>query len=274
MALDERLLADSWPIINAGGRFTETYAISNRDRSVGARLAGEIARLRGEEGFPEGTIDVVFEGVAGQSFGAFCTGGMRLTLRGDAQDYVGKSMHAGTIVIAQPGDCPVESHLTTIVGNTVLYGATGGEAFLAGRAGERFCVRNSGCVAVVEGCGDHGCEYMTGGTVVILGVFGRNFGAGMSGGEAFVLDLHGHLPELANRDMIELDRVEGAADQRRLRSLIEKHLALTSSARAARILEMWEESLPAFWRVAAKASKDAAPIVEVLPARAAAPKPA
>ncbi|MGH7242601.1 MAG: glutamate synthase large subunit [Phycisphaerales bacterium] len=274
MPLDERVLADAWPLLYAGGTLTQTYSICNRDRTVGARLAGEIARFKGEAGFAEDTANLIFEGVAGQSFGAFCTRGMRLTLRGDAQDYVGKSMHGGTIVIAQPEDCVVESHINTIVGNTVLYGATGGEVFIAGRAGERFCVRNSGCMAVVEGCGDHGCEYMTGGTVVILGAFGRNFGAGMSGGEAFVLDLHGHLPELANREMIELSRVQPGADERRLRSLIEKHLQLTGSKRAAAILETWHESLPCFWRVAAKEPKDARPIVEVPPVRIKAPEPA
>jgi glutamate synthase (ferredoxin) len=252
MPLDERLLADAWPVISAGGRFEHVYPICNRDRTVGARLAGEIARLRGESGFPEGTVEVAFEGTAGQSFGAFCTNGMRLTLRGDAQDYVGKSMHAGTIIIAQPRSCPVESHLTTIVGNTVLYGATGGRAFFAGRAGERFCVRNSGATAVAEGCGDHGCEYMTGGTVVLLGVFGRNFGAGMSGGEAFVLDLHGHLPELANREMIALSRVGGTPHEHRLRALVELHLELTESPRARALLESWDEALPLFWHVTPK----------------------
>jgi glutamate synthase domain-containing protein 2/glutamate synthase domain-containing protein 1/glutamate synthase domain-containing protein 3 len=266
MPLDERLLSEAWPVISAGGRFVRTYAIGNCDRTVGARLAGEIARLRGEAGFEAGTIDATFRGTAGQSFGAFCTAGMRLTLRGDAQDYVGKSMHAGTIVIAQPKECPVESHLTTIVGNTVLYGATGGELFIAGRAGERFCVRNSGALAIAEGCGDHGCEYMTGGTVVLLGVFGRNFGAGMSGGEAFVLDLHGHLPELANREMIEMKRVAAGPEAERLRGLIERHASETDSARARAILETWADALPTFWRVTPKAAVAAAPEVVVVKA--------
>jgi len=254
MSLDERLLADAWPIISAGGNFNKSYAICNRERAVGARLAGEIARLRGEAGFAANTINVTFEGTAGQSFAAFCTSGMKLTLRGDAQDYVAKSMHSGTLIIAQPAACPVESHLTTIVGNTVLYGATGGEAFIAGRAGERFCVRNSGATAVAEGCGDHGCEYMTGGTVVILGVFGRNFGAGMSGGEAFVIDLHGHLPDLANREMITLARVGGTEHEPRLLQLIQRHLELTQSPRAREILDTWSESMPTFWRVSPKPS--------------------
>jgi glutamate synthase domain-containing protein 2/glutamate synthase domain-containing protein 1/glutamate synthase domain-containing protein 3 len=274
MPLDERLLADAWPIISAGGRLERVYPICNRDRTVGARLAGEIARLRGEAGFPEGTVDVVFVGTAGQSFGAFCTNGMRLTLRGDAQDYVGKSMHAGTIVIVQPRNCPVESHLTTIVGNTVLYGATGGEAFFAGRAGERFCVRNSGATAVAEGCGDHGCEYMTGGTVVLLGVFGRNFGAGMSGGEAFVLDLHGHLPELANREMITLSRVDGTPHEKRLRGLVERHLELTGSSRARALLDTWSEAVPKFWHVTPRQADVPATPVLVLVSEPRAAKPA
>lgn len=276
MPLDEHILADAWPAIYAGGTFTRTYSICNRERTVGARLAGEIARLRGEAGYPSNTVDLTFEGVAGQSFGAFCTNGMRLTLRGDAQDYVGKSMHGGTIIIAQPHDCSIDSHLNTIVGNTVLYGATGGNVFIAGRAGERFCVRNSGCTAVVEGCGDHGCEYMTGGTVVILGVFGRNFGAGMSGGEAFVLDLHGHLPELANMEMIELCRVSEARDVQRLRALIEQHHVITQSKRARHILDTWVESLPRFWRVTAQLTDHSqpAPVVEIPLARIKAPEPA
>ena len=250
MPLDERLVADAWPIISAGGSFTRTYDITNRDRAVGARLAGEIARLRGESGFPDRTIQATFKGTAGQSFGAFCTHGMHLTLRGDAQDYVAKSMHAGTIVIAQADECPAESHRTTIAGNTILYGATGGELYIAGRAGERFCVRNSGATAVAEGCGDHCCEYMTGGVVVILGIFGRNFGAGMSGGEAFVMDLHGHLPDLANMEMIKMVRVAPETDaEQRLRSLLERHLALTGSPRARDILETWSEALPTFWQV-------------------------
>jgi len=274
MPLDERILADAWPAIYAGGIFTQTYPITNRERAVGARLAGEIARLRGEDGYPDDTVNLTFQGVAGQSFGSFCTNGMRLTLRGDAQDYVGKSMHGGTIVIAQPLDCPIESHINTIAGNTVLYGATGGEVFIAGRAGERFCVRNSGCTAVVEGVGDHGCEYMTGGTVIILGAFGRNFGAGMSGGEAFVLDLHGHLPELANLEMVELHRVTPGPEERRLRSLIEKHHTLTGSRRAADILDTWTESLPCFWRMIAKPTDHPAPIVEVSISRTKTPEPA
>ncbi|MBX3379471.1 MAG: glutamate synthase large subunit [Phycisphaeraceae bacterium] len=274
MPLDERILADAWPVIYAGGTFTQTYTICNRERTVGARLAGEIARFKGEDGYPDNTVNLTFEGVAGQSFGSFCTNGMCLTIRGDAQDYVGKSMHGGTIIISQPSDCPIDSHLNTIVGNTVLYGATGGEAFFAGRAGERFCVRNSGCTAVVEGCGDHGCEYMTGGTVVVLGVFGRNFGAGMSGGEAMVLDLHGHLTELANLEMVELHRVTPGPDERRLRALIEKHQKLTGSKRAGSILETWDESLPCFWRVIAKPTAAPAQIIEVPLARTKAREPA
>ena len=249
MPLDEAILADAWPQIAAGGSAKLRYTITNRDRTVGARLAGEIARQYGEQGLAEGTIEVELEGVAGQSFGAFCTNGMNLMLRGDAQDFVGKGMHGGRIVILQPRSCRVVSHSTTIVGNTVMYGATGGELFVAGRAGERFAVRNSGGTAVVEGCGDHGCEYMTAGTVVILGVFGRNFGAGMSGGSAFVLDLHGQLPDLVNTEMVRLERVIPGPEESRLKRLIQRHRELTRSPRAEDVLTNWEYAVEKFWRV-------------------------
>lgn len=255
--LDELVLGEVWPVIAAGGVAKGSYRISNLDRTVGARLAGEIARAYGESGLKPETISLEFQGVAGQSFGAFCTHGMSLTLRGDAQDYVGKSMHGGRIVIAQPVASQVVEHLSTIVGNTVLYGATGGEVFIAGRAGERCCVRNSGATVVIEGCGDHGCEYMTAGVVVVLGIFGRNFGAGMSGGRAFVLDLHGHLPDVLNHEMVQLERVDRDDDRRELRSLIERHKEFTQSRRARDLLDEWDDVIPKFWLVVPKGTSPA-----------------
>src|SRR5207244_3306897 len=161
---------------------------------VGARLSGEIARRYGDEGLPEGTVRLRFLGSAGQSFGAFLAPGVHLTLEGECNDYVGKSMHGGEIAVLPPAAATFSAYQNTIVGNTVLYGATGGALFVAGRAGERFAVRNSGAEAVVEGAGDHCCEYMTGGVVVVLGETGRNFAAGMSAGTAYVLDEHDRFP--------------------------------------------------------------------------------
>ena len=275
MPLDERILADVWPTVAAGGRISLSYAINNRHRSVGARLAGEIARADGEAGLAEGTVKLHFAGVAGQSFGAFCTRGMHLTLRGDAQDYLGKSMHGGSIIVTQPPGCLLLSHSATLAGNTSLYGATGGEVFIAGRVGERFAVRNSGATAVVEGCGDHGCVYMTAGVAVVLGVFGRNFGAGMSGGAAFVLDLHGQLPQLINGEMVKMSRITSdpadAATELRLRKLIERHTELTGSPRGRDLLDNWPEVLPQFWHITPKASPSLVVMPAATPAVAAVP---
>src|SRR6202043_3963179 len=182
------------------------HSISNSDRSIGASLAGEIARRYGNIGLPGVSITATFQGSAGQSFGAFNVPGMRLILNGEANDYVGKSMTGGQIVIAPPSDAPYASEENTILGNTILYGATGGQLFAAGRAGERFAVRNSGAVAVVEGVGAHACEYMTGGMVVVLGETGPNFAAGMSAGVAYVLDMTGVFPMRCNSELVELQR--------------------------------------------------------------------
>ena len=189
--LDNQLIADATSALEGRGPVKLSYPIRNIHRTVGARLAGEIARRYGDKGLPTATIDVTLRGVAGQSFGAFAIAGMRLTLIGEANDYVGKGMAGGELIIRPPDESPFVWHKNTIIGNTCLYGATGGVLYAAGRAGERFGVRNSGAMAVVEGLGDHGCEYMTGGIVLILGETGRNFGAGMTGGRAYVLDRSG-----------------------------------------------------------------------------------
>jgi glutamate synthase domain-containing protein 3 len=225
-----------------GARLVEPgYAITNADRSIGARLAGAIAKAVGSAA-PAGRVRARFEGSAGQSFGAFLTTGVELSLVGEANDYVGKSMSGGRIVIAPPAGDVGDPCLA---GNTVLYGATGGEFFCAGSAGERFAVRNSGATAVVEGVGDHGCEYMTRGTVVVLGPHGRNFGAGMTGGVAYLLDAD---ERLVNDELVALAPVEHEEGER-LFALVERHADLTGSARAAALLANRDAGLARFRRV-------------------------
>jgi glutamate synthase domain-containing protein 3 len=198
------------------------------------------------------TIDLRFHGAAGQSFGAWLVPGVRLTLTGEANDYVGKGMHGGEIVVRPPEDAGFDAADGTIAGNTVLYGATGGSLYLSGKAGERFAVRNSGAMAVVEGVGDHGCEYMTEGVVVVLGRAGRNFGAGMSGGLAFVLDQDGSFPNRLNRELVRSDPVSDPDEIEALKRMIQRHHDLTGSPRALEILKDWPGQLESFWRVAPK----------------------
>src|SRR5690606_33566500 len=233
------------------------HAITNRERSVGAGAAGLIALRFGGQGLPAGARAVRFAGVAGQSFGAFALPGMRLELEGEAQDYVGKSLAGGELVLRQP-DGEVSG---VIAGNTVLYGATAGTLFAAGGVGERVCVRNSGATAVVEGCGDHACEYMTGGTVVVLGPVGRNFGAGMSGGEAFVLDESGALEANLNRGMVEARRLthgDGSTEERLL-DLLRRHAEATGSRAAFDVLASWPTSRARFWHVVPLTAEHALP---------------
>ncbi len=237
----------------AGRPVDRAFAIQNVDRTAGARVAAAIARRYGDRGLPEGTVTLRFTGSAGQSFGAWCVGGLRLILCGEANDYVGKGMAGGEIAIRPPDALLAASHRHVIVGNTVLYGATGGRLFAAGRAGERFAVRNSGAVAVVEGVGDHGCEYMTGGIVVVLGETGRNFGAGMTGGTAYVLDEQGALERRYNPALVGLAPVMDPEDIAQLRELIGAHCAATGSRRAREILHEWGRWLPLFRKVAPRA---------------------
>jgi glutamate synthase (ferredoxin) len=248
-SLDEKILPQVLPAIEQGEPVQLSSPIRNSDLSVGARISGEIARRHGLEGLSPGTIELRLKGSAGQSFGAWCAGGLRLVLEGEANDYVGKGMSGGEIVVRPPAEAPFAWHDNVIMGNTVLYGATGGRLFAAGRAGERFAVRNSGAVAVVEGVGDHGCEYMTQGVVVVLGSTGRNFGAGMSHGSAYVLDEDGSFPHKYNPELVTIQRVTEADDEAFLRSLIEEHAAATGSPRAQAILEGWARYLPSFWKV-------------------------
>jgi glutamate synthase (NADPH/NADH) large chain len=224
--------------------------IRNVHRTVGAMLSGMIARRYGPEGLPEDTIQVHFTGSAGQSFGAFLAGGVTLTLEGDANDYTGKGLSGGKLIVYPPRAATFAAEENILVGNVVLYGATSGEAYFNGMAGERFAVRNSGATAVVEAVGDHGCEYMTRGTVVVLGRTGRNFAAGMTGGVAYVLDETGEFQgRMCNRSGVDLEPVENPEDVETLRALIEKHRALTESPRAGWILDNWDSMLPRFVKV-------------------------
>jgi glutamate synthase (ferredoxin) len=238
--------------IRDGAAIAAAFEIRNTDRAIGARIAGAIARRYGDAGLPDGTIDLSFAGSAGQSFGAFNINGLRLALIGEANDYVGKGMSGGEIVIRPPDDSYFDWSQNVIIGNTVMYGATGGVLLAAGRAGERFCVRNSGGVAVVEGVGDHGCEYMTAGVVVVLGEGGRNFAAGMTGGVAFVFDELGDFQTRCNRELVELVRVAEPESQT-ARALIERHYEMTSSPRARRLLSDWERARGLFWQVVTQA---------------------
>ena len=247
--LDDEIIKDIADAIENGATAKRSYAVKNTDRTVGGRVSGMIARKYGDEGLPEGTIDLHFKGSAGQSFGAWLVRGVNLTLVGEANDYVAKGMSGGEISIRPPDDAGFLAHEAVLVGNTVLYGATGGNLFIAGCAGERFAVRNSGARAVVEGVGDHCCEYMTEGVVVILGETGRNFGAGMSHGVVFVLDERGDFHTRMNQELVGLEQVTEANDIELLEMLIARHHELTHSKRALQVLEDWRLFLPKFWKV-------------------------
>jgi glutamate synthase (ferredoxin) len=233
--LDEQLLRDATPALLRGEPVARGYAVTNRDRSLGARIAGEIARRFGDAGLAPGSIRLRLRGAAGQSFGAFAVAGMELTLVGEAQDYVGKGMSGGELVLHPPAGEGSHPDRSVILGNTALYGATGGALFAAGQAGERFAVRNSGAVAVVEGCGDHGAEYMTGGVVVVLGAVGRNFGAGMSGGVAYLLDPDRTVARRVNAGSVVVDEL-AAEDHAVLERLLRRHAEVTGSPRARQLL--------------------------------------
>jgi glutamate synthase domain-containing protein 3 len=238
----ERAIADGAPV-----RIERT--IRNVNRTVGTMIAGRIARKYGHAGLPDGTLALHFRGSAGQSFGAWAARGMTLTLDGEANDYLGKGLSGGRIIVRPFGGVTYDPSANIIAGNVLLYGATCGEVFLNGRVGERFAIRNSGAIAVVEGVGDHGCEYMTGGRVVVLGRTGLNFGAGMSGGIAYVYDEDRSFDSRCNLDMVDLESVTDPKDQAELRGLIEKHVLHTGSVKAARILADWEGHLSYFIKV-------------------------
>ena len=249
-ALDQQLIVQSREALDSGTPVRFTAKITNVNRTVGTMLGHEVTKAYGGQGLPDGTIDITFEGSAGNSFGAFVPKGITLRVYGDANDYVGKGLSGGRIVV-RPADEAPESFAAEdniIAGNVVLFGATSGEAFLRGQVGERFAVRNSGAVAVVEGVGDHGCEYMTGGRVVILGPTGRNFAAGMSGGIAYVYDPRAALPKNLNPEMVEIEALE-EADTEWLRGILASHVDATDSAVGQRILADWDNELKHFAKV-------------------------
>ena len=249
-ALDHALIAKAAPALESQTPVTGSFAIRNVHRTVGAMLGGDIARKYGSAGLPDGTIHFRFTGSAGQSFGAFVPSGVTLELEGDANDYVGKGLSGGRIICYPPKTSSFLPEESILVGNVVLYGATTGEAFLNGIAGERFAVRNSGATAVVEGVGDHGCEYMTNGTVIVLGSTGRNFAAGMSGGIAYVYDDQGDFAtRRCNKASVDLEPLALDADVDRVRGLLERHRDLTGSPRAAWILEHWADAQPRFIKI-------------------------
>ncbi|WP_052055996.1 glutamate synthase large subunit [Myxosarcina sp. GI1] len=248
--LDDELLADSeiTEAIANSGKVTKEVKIVNTDRSVGGRIAGTIASKYGNTGF-SGEINLNFHGYAGQSFGAFNLPGMNLTLRGEANDYVGKGMHGGEIVITPPEAAAYDAAANVIVGNTCIYGATGGILYVNGRAGERFAVRNSFGKAVIEGAGDHCCEYMTGGAIVVLGVAGRNVGAGMTGGLGYFLDEDGSFPAKVNPEIVSIQRVSSPVGEKQLKEMIVNHVAKTGSSKGQKILDNWDTYLGQFWQV-------------------------
>ena len=247
--LDRKLIQECRPAIEHQKPVSVTTPIGNVNRATGAMLSYEISKRYGEEGLPEDTIRIDFKGSAGQSFGAFLAPGVTFTLRGDANDYIGKGLSGGHLVVSPPEECPIVAEENILIGNVALYGAIAGKAFFRGVAGERFAVRNSGAHTVVEAVGDHGCEYMTGGRVVVLGQTGRNFAAGMSGGIAYVLDRDEQFAIHCNQSIVDLLPVEEEEDIQELRNLIEEHRKLTGSTVAEKILNEWEATLTKFVKV-------------------------
>ncbi len=249
-ALDYQLIQYAREALELRTPVEMSFPIRNVNRTVGAMLSGEIARRYGSNGLPDDTIRIHFKGSAGQSFGAFLANGVTLTLEGEANDYVGKGLSGGRVIVYPPKNSRFAAEENILIGNVVLYGATTGEAFFNGMAGERFAVRNSGATAVVEGVGDHGCEYMTQGLVLVLGKCGRNFAAGMSGGIAYVFDEKFDFTEKrCNLASVDLEPVIESQDVRIVHDLVARHYELTGSQRAKSILDNWPEMLPRFIKV-------------------------
>jgi glutamate synthase (NADPH/NADH) large chain len=248
---DEEIIKSAHKAINDGEEVSLDYAIKNTDRAVGTMLSGVIAKKYGEEGLPDSTIKIKFKGSAGQSFGAFAVKGIDIRLEGETNDYFGKGLSGGRISILPPArrSDNFKAEENIIAGNTGLYGATSGELYINGKVGERFGVRNSGAIAVIEGAGDHCCEYMTGGRVVVLGKTGRNFAAGMSGGVAYVYDPDHTFDYFCNMDMVELSLVEDSVSRKELLELIRQHYLHTGSALAGRMLDNWHRYIEDFIQV-------------------------
>jgi glutamate synthase domain-containing protein 3 len=247
--LDFALIDKAGPALRDQAPVSIDMPIRNRNRTVGTRLSYELSRRYGSAGLADDTIRCRFTGSAGQSFGAFLARGISFELEGDANDYLGKGLSGGRVILRPPRQATFRAHNNIITGNVCLFGATGGEVFIHGLAGERFAVRNSGATAVVEGVGDHGCEYMTGGRVIILGMTGVNFAAGMSGGIAYVLDQNQLFDTRCNLEMVELGPVTAADEINYLRAMIERHVHYTGSRHAREILQDWQEMLPLFVKV-------------------------
>ncbi|MFA9480242.1 glutamate synthase large subunit [Phycisphaerales bacterium AB-hyl4] len=247
--LDNKLVQLAEPALQRGERVEIDLPIENLDRAVGATLSYNVSSRYGDEGLANDTINVRFAGHAGQSLGAFLAPGITFRLEGDANDYVGKGLSGGKLIVYPPEDCPIVAEENIIAGNVCLYGATKGEAYFRGVVAERFCVRNSGAIAVVEGVGDHGCEYMTGGRVVILGKTGRNFAAGMSGGIAYVWDPNGELLQNCNLGMVDLEKLEAQNDIDEVQALVRKHMEYTGSSVAAKLLTDWDRVRSQFVKV-------------------------
>jgi glutamate synthase (NADPH/NADH) large chain len=249
--LDAQILRDGAAFFERGEKLQLNYTVRNTHRAVGARCSSEVTRKWGMHALPESRLTVQLTGSAGQSLGAFLCQGVTLEVVGDANDYVGKGLSGGLITL-RPAKAPAPGARNVIIGNTVLYGATSGRLFAAGQAGERFAVRNSGADVVVEGCGANGCEYMTGGLAVLLGPVGDNFGAGMTGGMAFVYDPEDRFATMANPETIVWRRIGAAFWEERLRALVEEHCDRTASPLAQELLAAWPQSLGAFWQVVPK----------------------
>ena len=246
---DQDIILHAMPAIEHRQEISLDYAIANTDRSVGAMLSGEIAKRYGDAGLPEHTLNIKFKGSAGQSFGAFLAHGVNFRLEGEANDYLGKGLSGGRISVMPPVRSTFIAENNTIAGNTLIYGATSGEVYINGRVGERFCVRNSGAIAVVEGVGDHCCEYMTGGRVVVLGRTGRNFAAGMSGGVAYVWNKEGDFDYYCNMEMVELSLIEDSTTRKELHELIRKHYHFTGSHLASKMLDNWNKYVDEFIQI-------------------------
>ncbi len=250
--LDARIIEDARPLLEDGEKMQLAYNIRNTQRAIGTRMSSEVVRRFGMTGLPPDHCTLRLRGSAGQSLGAFLVQGLKIEVFGDSNDYVGKGLSGGTIVLRPMTSSPLETQRNTIIGNTVLYGATGGRLFAAGQAAERFAVRNSGAVCVVEGCGANGCEYMTGGTAVILGPVGDNFAAGMTGGMAFVYDPEDRLPDLINRDSVIFQRIQVPHWENVCRELVEEHVRATQSRFASQLLTHWDREVARFWQVVPK----------------------
>jgi len=254
MILDWGMLKQAAKALESKTPVFGTFQVKNTDRTIGTLLSNEVSKVYGSEGLPDNTINFKFIGSAGQSFGAFAAKGLSFELEGEANDYVGKGLSGAQLAIYPDAKSQLVPHENIIIGNVALYGATSGHLFVCGQAGERFAVRNSGATTVVEGVGDHGCEYMTGGRALILGETGRNFAAGMSGGIAWVYDLEGTFKDRCNLEMVDLDPLD-AADETQITNLLKRHINLTNSKLAASILSNWKNERALFVKVFPKEYK-------------------